>query len=110
MGYNSTRGFRRKYFNPDDEWEARWKDIEEEDWVDNPRTSGLKTESTGMRFQSYEMTYWDNSDYISIEEDKEPPPPPAKKHTPNFHKGYNPKQNFNKGNNKGRGNHNIRRR
>jgi len=111
MGH-STRGFRRKYFNPDEEWEAQWENIEEEDWVDNPRTKGLKTESSGMRFTSYEWYEWKNyyiAEYIDIEVvEREPPPKRVAKHQPNFHKGYNPKQNYSKSG--GKRNFNQRRR
>ena len=102
--------------NPDDEIEARWNEFDEDTWVDDPRTKGLKDEvyrySSLLKSVEY-LTYsvncdvWDSIDISDLVE-KEPPPPPSKKHTPNFHKGYNPKQNYNKGG--GKRNFNQRRR
>lgn len=92
--------------NPDDEIEKRWKEIEKDDWVNDPRTKGLKRgifvlgeldrmSDLYMSFESYE---WKSIDYSDVDiEEKEPPPPPSKKHQPNFHKGYQPKHNYNKG-------------
>ncbi len=86
-------------FNPDDEIEARWAEFDKDTWPDDPRTSGLKGEViVGMRFSNLEYTIWEN-DYVDIDEvEKEPPTKPVTRHTPNFHKRYNPKQNYNKGN------------
>lgn len=100
-------------FNPDIELEESWPN--EENWVDDPHTAGLKTEV--CRFSQFkssieELTYtmeaceWKIYDYIEILEEREPAPKPRRKQP--IHNKYSHKNNYSKNNQ--RKNFNHRRR